>query len=100
RVWQQQLEALGYDRLSFHERGELNQLLRADYQAGDMDSGGGSLHPQKYATGLTRAAAQAGALIHGQTRVTATAQDATGGSVRPALGQHRADQLLIHRNAY
>ncbi|NLC01815.1 MAG: FAD-binding oxidoreductase [Pseudomonas formosensis] len=100
RAWQQQLEALGYDRLSFHDRGELNQLLRADYQAGVMDSGGGSLHPLKYATGLARAAAQAGALIHGQSRVSAIGQDATGVSVSTALGQVRADQLIIGGNAY
>src|SRR5690554_5230558 len=100
RIWQQQLEALGYDRLSFHDRGELNQLLRADYQAGVMDSGGGSLHPLKYATGLARAAAQAGALIHGQSRAGSIAQDATGVSVSTALGQVRADQLIIGGNAY
>lgn len=100
RAWQQQLEALGYDRLSFHGRDELNQLLRADYQAGVMDSGGGSLHPLKYATGLARAAAQAGALIHGQSRAGSIAQDATGVSVSTALGQVRADQLIIGGNAY
>src|SRR5690606_25167833 len=62
--------------------------------------GGGSLHPLKYAAGLARAAAQAGVLIHGQSRAGSIAQDATGVSVSTALGQVRADQLIIGGNAY
>src|SRR5690606_4978186 len=100
RAWQRQLERLGYDQLSFHDRAELGQLLRADYQAGVLDGGGGSLHPLKYALGLARAATQAGALIHGQSRVTSISQDATGVTVTTAGGQVRADQLIIGGNAY
>ena len=100
RAWQRQLERLGYDQLSFHDRAELGQLLRADYQAGVLDGGGGSLHPLKYALGLARAATQAGALIHGQSRVTSISQDATGVNVTTAGGQVRADQLIIGGNAY
>lgn len=75
--------------MSFHDRAELGQLLRADYQAGVLDGGGGSLHPLKYALGLARAATQAGALIHGQSRATSISQDATGVTVTTAGGQVR-----------
>lgn len=86
--------------MSFHDRAELGQLLRADYQAGVLDGGGGSLHPLKFALGLARAATQAGALIHGQSRATSISQDATGVTVTTAGGQVRADQLIIGGNAY
>ncbi|MFA5677167.1 MAG: FAD-binding oxidoreductase [Pseudomonas sp.] len=100
RVWQAQLQGLGYDRLSFHDPSALGQLLRADYQAGVLDEGGGSLHPLKYVLGLARAAEQAGVIIHGQSRVSDINQDVTGVTVTTAAGQVQADQLIIGGNAY
>ena len=99
-AWQRELKALGYGQLSFHDQAALGQLLRADYQAGVLDEGGGSLHPLKYVLGLVRAAQQAGAIIHGQSQVTGIQQDATGVIVTTAAGQVRADQLIIGGNAY
>lgn len=99
-AWQQQLQGLGYDQLSFHDRAALGQLLRADYHAGVLDGGGGSLHPLKYVLGLARAAAQAGVGIHGQSRATDISQDGAGVTVTTAGGQVRADQLIIGGNAY
>lgn len=100
RAWQQQLERLGYARLRFHERTALGQLLQADYQAGVLDEGGGSLHPLKYALGLARAAQQAGAIIHGQSRVSHISQNPAGVTVTTAAGQVQADQVIIGGNAY
>lgn len=100
RAWQEQLQGLGYDQLSFHDQPALGRLLRADYQAGVLDSGGGSLHPLKYALGLARAAQHAGAIIHGQSRVTDISQDASGVTVTTAAGQVQADQVIIGGNAY
>src|SRR5690606_22499272 len=65
-----------------------------------LDEGGGSLHSLKYALGLARAAQQAGAIIHGQSRVTDISQNAAGVRVATASGEVRADQLIIGGNAY
>ena len=98
--WQDELQQLGYDQLSFHDRAGLRLLLSADYQGGVLDAGGGSLHPLRYVLGLARAAEQAGAQIHGHSRVSAIQQDATGVTVSTDQGQVRADQLIIGGNAY
>ena len=100
RAWRQQLERLGYARLRFHDRTALGQLLQADYQAGVLDEGGGSLHPLKYALGLARAAQHAGAIIHGQSRVSHISQNPAGVTVTTAAGQVQADQVIIGGNAY
>jgi gamma-glutamylputrescine oxidase len=98
--WHAQLQRLGYDELSFHDRSGLRRLLHADYHGGVLDAGGGSLHPLKYVLGLARAAEQAGAHIHGHSRVSSIRQDATGVTVSTDHGQVRADQLVIAANAY
>ncbi len=41
------------------------------YYGGDLDRGGGHLHPLRYALGLARACAAAGVRIHERSRVTA-----------------------------
>lgn len=98
--WQEQLQRLGYGRLRFYDGVALGQLLNADYHAGVLDSGGGSLQPLKYALGLARAALQAGAAIHGHSPVLDICQTAVGVNVITAAGQVQADQLIIGGNAY
>ncbi|MFN4101377.1 MAG: NAD(P)/FAD-dependent oxidoreductase, partial [Pararhodobacter sp.] len=62
---------------SYHQirplnRAELQALVGSPvYHGGDIDMGGGHLHPLRYALGLARAAQAAGVRIHEQSRVTA-----------------------------
>ncbi|GAA6131437.1 NAD(P)/FAD-dependent oxidoreductase [Halopseudomonas sabulinigri] len=98
--WQQQLQGLGYDQLEYHSRDSLQHLLRADYQAGVMDWGGGDLHPLKYAQGLARAAEAAGAQIFEQSAVQDYADAGAGVRVRTARGSVQAEHLLLAGNAY
>lgn len=64
------------------------------------DERSGHLHPLKYLLGLARAAADAGAIIHENTRaISATAQGG-GARVRTASGEIRCDSLVLAGNAY
>lgn len=66
------------------------------YHGGFVDRAGGHLHPLKYALGLGRAAAAAGAAIHERTRVLAVAP----GLVTAESGAVRAEHVLIACNGY
>ena len=99
-VWQDELGALGYDRLEFHDRAALQGLLRADYHAGVMDWGGGDLHPLKYVQGLARAAEQAGVRILERSAVRSYREQRGQVQVCTAGGQVRAGHLLLAGNAY
>jgi gamma-glutamylputrescine oxidase len=98
--WQEQLQGLGYDQLEYHPRDSLQHLLRADYQAGVMDWGGGDLHPLKYVQGLALAAEAAGAQILERSAVLDYGDEGTGVRVRSAQGSVRAQHLLLAGNAY
>lgn len=100
QAWQARLEGLGYDQLIFHDRPALQDLLKADYQAGVMDWGGGDLHPLKYLLGLARAAEQHGARLYERSAVLDYQQHAAGVSVRTAQGRVSAEHLLLAGNAY
>ncbi|MFT6464836.1 NAD(P)/FAD-dependent oxidoreductase [Halopseudomonas sp.] len=100
KAWQASLEKLGYDQLAFHDRGSLQGLLKADYQAGVMDMGGGDLHPLKYVLGLARASEQHGATLFEHSPVLSYQQDSNGVTVNTAQGHVRADHLLLAGNAY
>lgn len=53
-------------------RDDLRAILKSPvYHGGDLDMGGGHLHPLRYALGLARACAAAGVRIHERSRVTA-----------------------------
>lgn len=99
-AWQATLASLGYDQLHFLDRQQLREQLRADYQSGVVDHGGGDLHPLNYSLGLARAAAEAGTVIHERTPALAWEEEATGVRVRTADGEIHADQLLLAGNAY
>lgn len=100
RAWQEELATLGYDRLEFHDRAALQGLLRADYQAGVMDWGGGDLHPLKYVQGLARAAEQAGVRIYERSMVLDYREQRGVVQVCTAGGVVRAGHLLLAGNAY
>ncbi|PAU88094.1 FAD-dependent oxidoreductase [Pseudomonas sp. WN033] len=98
--WQASLQALDYQQLEFHDRASLQQLLRADYQAGVMDWGGGDLHPLNYLLGLARAAQACGAELFERSGVLDWQQGGLGVTVRTTTGQVRAEQLILAGNAY
>jgi gamma-glutamylputrescine oxidase len=58
-----------YDKVDKLDQNQILELVRSgDYEGGMVDRGGGHLHPLKYARGLARAAAAAGADIFEQTK--------------------------------
>jgi len=66
------------------------------YHGGLRDGLGGHLHPLRYALGLGRAAAAAGARLHEQSRVTRLGP----GRVETAAGAVRAEHILVACNGY
>lgn len=61
----------GYDQIQPLDRDTLRDLVNSTaYFGGDLDMGGGHLHPLRYALGLARAAKAAGVRIHEDSRVT------------------------------
>ena len=60
----------GYDRIRPLDRDEIRHLVGSPaYYGGTLDMGGGHLHPLRYAFGLARAAARAGARLFETSRV-------------------------------
>ncbi|HVY20716.1 MAG TPA: FAD-binding oxidoreductase [Bauldia sp.] len=60
----------GYEAVTWLDRAELAEAIGTDvYFGGRRDTGAGHLHPLKFAQGLARAAAQAGARIYEGARV-------------------------------
>lgn len=83
-------------------RDEAAAILGTDaYRGAMIDERGGNLHPLNYALGLARAAAQAGAAIHGKSRVTHM-QERGGYQVLTLDGGHQltARKVLIGTNGY
>ena len=79
------------------DKNEMAELLGTTaYHGGYRDEMGGHLNPLKYARGLARAVAQAGAEIHEETRVLAVEK----GSVRTARGTVTAPHILLACNGY
>ena len=70
------------------------------YSVALLDRRGGQLNPLSYARGLARAAIQAGASVHGATRVEAVARQGGQWRLRTATGTVRADKLLLATNGY
>lgn len=71
-----------------------------DYAGGVIDRRGGTLHPLNYALGLARAAAQAGAAIHGDTPATGLSRQGSLWQVATPRGTISADRVLLATNAY
>lgn len=79
------------------DRAGMSALIGTErYHGGFVDRLGGHLHPLRYALGLGRAAAAAGATIHERSRVVAVEP----GLVRTAGGAVRAEHILVACNGY
>ena len=94
--------AYGYELLEPIGREALAGLLGTDvYHGGVIDHGGGHLHPLNLALGLGRAAIQAGAVIHEDSRVTGWRRAGQGLEVRTGDGGGVVcDQLILTGDGY
>ena len=87
----------GYHQATWLDRAALAEAIGTDiYFGGRRDMGAGHLHPLKFAQGLARAAAKAGARIHEGTQVTALA----GTTLTAERGSVAADTIILAGNGY
>lgn len=84
------LDADGIERLTGTRR----------YLGGSIDRRGGSVNPLGYARGLAQAAINAGAAVHGDTKVTAVRQVAGGWALETPYGMVTADTIVLATNGY
>jgi gamma-glutamylputrescine oxidase len=90
-------DAYRHPALQLLDRAGVAALIGTDrYQGGFVDGMGGHLHPLKYALGLGRAAADAGATLHERTPVRSVAP----GLVEADAGRVRAEHILVACNGY
>jgi gamma-glutamylputrescine oxidase len=95
----------GYDAATWLDRVTLAEAIGTDvYFGGRRDMGAGHLHPLKFAQGLARAAAKAGARIFEGARVTsvrgtsvevAASSPHTSSSLRSATGQDNTQRISV-----
>ena len=69
------------------------------YHGGDIDMGGGHLHPLRYAFGLARAAAAAGVRIHEGSEVRSL-DNGSPATIRTDTASIRASHVLLACNGY
>lgn len=102
RDWQEAASRRwGYNDLHFIEQSEMAQYVgSARYQAGLLDTGGGHLHPLKYALGLAGAAEALGVRIYEQSRALRVEEHTDHVTVHTAQGQVRAGRLVLACNSY
>ena len=82
-------------------RSEQRSAIGTDFYHGGLvrkDIGG--LHPAKLHAGLLRRALEAGATVHGQTRVLGVRSEGTGYEVETARGRVQADHVIAGTNGY
>lgn len=86
----------------FLDAAETERLLGTrQYDGAWIDRRGGAVQPLAYARELARVAIAAGASLHGETRVTALARDASGWRVATERGPEVvADKVLLCTNGY
>jgi glycine/D-amino acid oxidase-like deaminating enzyme len=83
------------------DRSQMAQATGSErYAAGLLDRRGGHLNPLSFARGLARAAAGAGASIHGETRVSSLTPAGGGWQARTAKGIVTAEQVVLATNGY
>ncbi len=70
------------------------------YRGAMLDRRGGDLNPLSYAHGLARAAIDAGARIHGGTRIESLERVSGGWRARAARGEVVASRVVIATNGY
>lgn len=90
----------GYDLIRPLDREELRSLVGSPaYHGGDIDMGGGHLHPLRYALGLARAAAAAGVRIHEHSTVRRIG-DSDPALVETDAARITARHVLLACNGY
>ena len=83
------------------DRARTAELVGNDlYVGGLLDHRAGQIQPLSYARGLARAALEAGAAIHTDTRVTAMRRTGGRWELTTAAGIVRADAVILATNAY
>lgn len=89
----------GYRELRMLDRGATAAMLGTTaYPAARFDSGGGHLHPLKFARRLAALASGAGAILHEQS--PAIAIERADGIVRCARGSVRAGRIILACDAF
>ncbi len=87
--------------VEFLDEGAIARATGTDRYVGAMlDRRGGALNPLSYARGLARAALQAGAMLHGATRVLGVERAGSAWCVRTAWGTVASAQLVLATNGY
>ena len=90
----------GYDLIRPLDREELRAIVGSPaYHGGDIDMGGGHLHPLRYALGLARAAAAAGVRIHEHSTVRRIG-DSDPALVETDAARITARHVLLACNGY
>lgn len=90
----------GYDLIRPLDREEMRHMIGSPaYHGGDLDMGGGHLHPLRYAFGLARAAAAKGVRIHEHSHVTGI-DFGSPATLTTAKARIRADHVLLACNGY
>lgn len=98
----QQWSAHGVEGARFLDRAATADLLGTDkYLAGWLDPRGGGIQPLSFARGLVRAAAAAGAAVHGGSRVTALTPSGSQWTVTTSRGTTvTAERVVLCTNGY
>ncbi len=90
----------GYDLIRPLDREEMRHMVGSPaYHGGDIDMGGGHLHPLRYAFGLARAAAAKGVRIFEGSKVTEIA-DGAPAQVTTARARISAGHVVLACNGY
>ena len=90
----------GYDQIEPLDRDAMADLIPSGvFAGGDLDHGAGHVHPLNYALGIARLAAEAGARLHENSRVTAI-RPGPKVRVETATGHVEADHLILACNGY
>jgi gamma-glutamylputrescine oxidase len=95
-------DSYGYDAVTWLDRAALTAAIGTNiYFGGRRDARAGHLDPLKFAQGLARAAAQAGARIFEGTRATAlSGSTTTGFRLATSVGAVAADTVILAGNGY
>ena len=93
----------GYDQMETLSRERIRELVASDnYHGGVLDHGAAHVHPLKLASGLARAAEQAGAIIHELSEVLRidTGRAGSGHRVVTATGSVQCGKVILAANGY
>ena len=90
----------GYDLIRPIQQEEMREMVGSPaYYGGDIDMGGGHLHPLRYAFGLARAAAAKGVRIFEHSKVTGLTE-ASPATVKTAKATVMASHVVLACNGY